>query len=644
MAPLTWRNVDAPDLRGSMAGFQAFSQMLGQATGGLNESLGNFRTTQMQAADAAALASALRYQDSASLGQALASGQIMPNPGMMTAQGLAAIAGLRPQLAQTENVIANTATERMRPDLLAAQTEGARAQTGLTNAQAVTESRRPAQVDAQTGLIRAQTDQVGVNTDGARIGNQRAGWQLGVDVRNDQEGRRVSSIVADALAQSGNSPEGARFAISRMDIPPELREAAMANVNRYLPGTFGSGGGAPVSGTPAGVAIGGAAASPGVSTGPATGAPAGVSYAPNLAGLPAETRAYAPAIMSAAGQVSGTNEEKVQQLWAALEQRESGGRQSAVSPRGARGVAQLKPETARELERRLGMKPFETDTNADSNRRAGQAYLLQQLNNFGGDPTLALAAYNAGPGRVREWLKNQENAPERQAAENATMLAARASQNTSLTSAAADAARFQGSNKTPRQVAQELVAAGGGLAGTNEAWVTNQIDLITKSRRESGAGTINAEQAGAILARNLTNQADTGVLSLPGRAFRAAGRFAGLTNATPNLGNGYRLNDDAVNVEIDLYRRGFPVNTQIGQQQLAATAQSLQAASAQVNALATEVNRLRREAEMNPVVVPYLNRKIQELATARASLRALNEQVTADPTMRDFRPGQRQAS
>ena len=72
---------------------------------------------------------------------------------------------------------------------------------------------------------------------------------------------------------------------------------------------------------------------------------------------------------------------------------ESAWQPGAVSPKGASGLAQLMPGTAREL----GVDP----TDPIQNMTGGARYLRQQLDAFGSQD-LALAAYNAGPGAVRK--------------------------------------------------------------------------------------------------------------------------------------------------------------------------------------------------------------------------------------------------
>jgi len=83
-------------------------------------------------------------------------------------------------------------------------------------------------------------------------------------------------------------------------------------------------------------------------------------------------------------------------LLLAVAEMESGLRPEAVSPRGALGVMQLMPSTA------AGVGVADA-LNVEENIDGGARYLREQMDRFGGDLSLALAAYNAGPAAVSRY-------------------------------------------------------------------------------------------------------------------------------------------------------------------------------------------------------------------------------------------------
>lgn len=94
-------------------------------------------------------------------------------------------------------------------------------------------------------------------------------------------------------------------------------------------------------------------------------------------------------------------------LPALIMQAESGGDPTTVSSKGARGLMQLMPDTAKEMAGELGIPYDEERLTTDPNYNAalGTAYINKMLGKYGGSSVLAVAAYNAGPGAVDKWIK-----------------------------------------------------------------------------------------------------------------------------------------------------------------------------------------------------------------------------------------------
>lgn len=120
-----------------------------------------------------------------------------------------------------------------------------------------------------------------------------------------------------------------------------------------------------------------------------------------------------------AGQVykidQGHRSEAATKLVGAVIGAESTGDAGAVSPKGASGLMQVMPGTARDISKALGDGMF-NDTDTDNEiietlklpavgEFYGTYYLNQQLKSFDGDLEAALIAYNAGPGNAQKWVK-----------------------------------------------------------------------------------------------------------------------------------------------------------------------------------------------------------------------------------------------
>lgn len=127
------------------------------------------------------------------------------------------------------------------------------------------------------------------------------------------------------------------------------------------------------------------------------------AFDPRTRGVqPLEYGSPAPMQQGPSGGASGLLEAVIQQ--------ESGGDPNAVSPKGARGLMQLMPGTSRDPG--FGVEPLRNDS-PEENVRLGRDYLNAMLERYQGNEQLALAAYNAGPGRVDQALQQAGGDPQR---------------------------------------------------------------------------------------------------------------------------------------------------------------------------------------------------------------------------------------
>ena len=97
-------------------------------------------------------------------------------------------------------------------------------------------------------------------------------------------------------------------------------------------------------------------------------------------------------------------------LVAAIIWAESSFNAEAESSSGARGLMQIMPDTGEWIAGKIEMDTFSPNDlfNPEVNITLGCWYLHYLSNRFDSDVIIILAAYNAGPNRVAEWLDNEE--------------------------------------------------------------------------------------------------------------------------------------------------------------------------------------------------------------------------------------------
>jgi soluble lytic murein transglycosylase-like protein len=108
-------------------------------------------------------------------------------------------------------------------------------------------------------------------------------------------------------------------------------------------------------------------------------------------------------------------------LFQRMESAESGNDPNAESNKGAIGLMQILPGTAREVALRSGRPEIaalddtalkaKLKSDPSLNRALGQQYMNEQLQRFGGDTEAALVAYNAGPEAADAFLKHNAGVP-----------------------------------------------------------------------------------------------------------------------------------------------------------------------------------------------------------------------------------------
>ena len=605
MATLTWRNVDSPNFAGALAGYRSSAELLNNAFDSLRQGLGDFQAQRTADADSQVLANSLQFTDPAAYQEALKSGAILGgiDPTRVSSQAIGALA------SRAGTLINNSANEydlNRAKETNAAMDAARPALVALAEANASGDPARIAAVQKEFApqlaglpaeeILRSFTSAQALET--GALSNVGSRLDNTIAQREDTDTQAATALV-NSIRENNITVDGARQGLLNADLSAGARNKATQALDAMFPGMFG-----PVGSTPA----------PGGGSG---GFTAGIPFA--------ETRNYVGSILGKAGEVTGTNEEKAEKLLPFLINQESGGNNNAVSPKGARGLTQVMPKTGEDPG--YGVAPLK-DQSPEEYRRFGKDYLVAMLNKYDGDVEKSLAAYNAGPGNVDDWVAASAN----EVAAAQGQLGQRTMSNNAADGAAQDLVKNFGSNATVGSVTDQLVK--GDFAGADANKVRNQIRKImemsaSKEYGGTGSPSINAAQAGAILQRSI---ATSDPLSDDDNT--------GLTDSWFNKEVG--VSDDDVAAAVRNFNSGGSLDAALENQQVAQVSQMLAQAQQASQGAMNELVQAARRAQSQPGARDELPQFIQRAQQSSQRVQQLLDMQRRSPQFqanREVLPG-----
>lgn len=609
MATLTWRNVDSPNFADAMAGYRSSAELLNNAFDNLRQGLGDFQAQRTADADSQVLANSLKFTDPAAYQEALKSGAILGgiDPTRVSSQAIGALA------SRAGTLINNSANEydlNRAKETNAAMDAARPALVAIAEANASGDPAKIAAAQQQYGPQLAnlpaadilKTYLTGQSLEAGSLSNDATRFTNDTTVRNDEDTQAAIALV-NQIRENKITVDGARQELLAADLSAGARSKATEMLGGMFPGMFG-----PIGSTP------GAAPAPGGGSG---GFTAGIPFA--------ETRNYVGSILGKAGEVTGTNEEKAEKLLPFLINQESGGNNNAVSPKGARGLTQVMPKTGEDPG--YGVAPLK-DKSPEEYRRFGKDYLVAMLNKYDGDVEKSLAAYNAGPGNVDNWVAASAN----EVAAAQGQLGQRTMSNNAADGAAQDLVKNFGSNATVGSVTDQLVK--GDFAGADANKVRNQIRKImemsaSKEYGGTGSPSINAAQAGAILQRSIatsnpwSDDGNTGLTSSP-------------------WGDEVGVSDDDVAAAVRNHNSGGSLDASLENQQVAQVSQMLAQAQQASQGAMNELVQAARRAQTQPGARDELPQFIQRAQQSSQRVQQLLDMQRRSPQFqanREVLPG-----
>lgn len=606
MAQITWRNVDAPNFSGVGDSIRSFSGLLGNATAGLSDALGNFQTAARQEVGNQVMQNALQYQDPTEYRNALASGALFQgvDPSLISNRTLENLdnrtGNLLNQATQQQALDYNTYRTGRMQDLDARGDAASPALRQLALAYQSGDPNTIARAQQQYGgaLDSLPADQVQEimgrlqNQGSNAIGQRRDLFNLGTNMRDDADSQAAIGVLSQ-IVRGAENPNDARIlaeAYSKQ-LSPTAQARLQGLLAQQYPGTYGN----------------------------------NVTSAPGTAG----TRSGSP--FDVTYQFQGTSKPITQMSIGEVTNHQA----NMISSQGASpvGAYQINKATLEDFAPKvLGENWRNMPLSPENQDKIGEAIFNARKNGNLKDTWAALPDSTVGAYKNRTWnemkgliaqaevganpLAVQQAVQGNQAVSNLAtgMIGTRLMENNAVGNVP-DYLRTLGDTATPGEVVNRLLE--NDFKGADRNWVLARVNEIAQRAGVSPA------MAATVMQRAQTNVPENMI-------------WRGLQGLNPFIsneaGNGTRLNDDAVDQMVGALQRGEPLEQSVRNLSTAQAAQNVQLAQqAYDTALAQLQNTQNKISTGQTALTALLPSRQAAVERAQMMLQAAQQQVTADP-------------
>lgn len=606
MAQITWRNVDAPNFSGVGDSIRSFSGLLGNATAGLSDALGNFQTAARQEVGNQVLQNALQYQDPTEYRNALASGALFQgvDPSLISNRTLENLdnrtGNLLNQATQQQALDYNTYRTGRMQDLDARGDAASPALRQLALAYQSGDPNTIARAQQQYGgaLDSLPADQVQEimgrlqNQGSNAIGQRRDLFNLGTNMRDDADSQAAIGALSQ-IVRGAENPNDARIlaeAYSR-GLSPTAQARLQGLLAQQYPGTYGN----------------------------------NVTSAPGTAG----TRSGSP--FDVTYQFQGTSKPITQMSIGEVTNHQA----NMISSQGASpvGAYQINKATLEDFAPKvLGENWRNMPLSPENQDKIGEAIFNARKNGNLKDTWAALPDSTVGAYKNKTWnemkgliaqaevganpLAVQQAVQGNQAVSNLAtgMIGTRLMENNTVGNVP-DYLRTLGDTATPGEVVNRLLE--NDFKGADRNWVLARVNEIAQRAGVSPA------MAATVMQRAQTNVPENMI-------------WRGLQGLNPFIsneaGNGTRLNDDAVDQMVGALQRGEPLEQSVRNLSTAQAAQNVQAAQQAYDAALAQLQNTQNKISTGQTALTALLPSRQAaVERAQLMLQAAQQQVTADP-------------